>query len=332
MSESLTVLLKTAAMFLVILVGWIARRRGYLSGDTGTVLGRLVVDLAYPALVLTQIPKTLAPQALRAEWYVPLLGIAVLAVSALAGTALRPLFVKRKEGPTFAFLTATPNWIYLPLPIAEVLYGAAGVRTVILFNVGFQITFWTLNVWIIRGRRFDLRALRDLILNPGLLATLAGVALAVWLPSLQTAQAHPQTSSVGLLSLSVLFQALEILGSLTIPLSLVVTGAQLSSLPVSALHVPSRDLAGVVLARLVVAPVLFAFALRLAQAAGWAIPDVPRLVAFLISAMPVAVSASVFMERFHGDVALGARAILFSTLWSLLSVPAEFWLFRTLGW
>ena len=332
MSESLAVLLKTAAMFLVILLGWIARRRGYLSGETGTSLGRLVVDLAYPALVLTQIPKTLDPQALRMEWYVPLLGAAVLAVSALAGTALRPLCAKTYEGPTFVFLIATPNWIYLPLPIAEVLYGAAGVRTVILFNVGFQITFWTLNVWIIRGRRFDMRALRELLLNPGLLATLAGVALALWLPSLQTAQAHPQTSSIGMLSLSVVFQALDILGSLTIPLSLVVTGAQLSSLPVSSLRVPSRDLAGVVLARLLVAPVLFALAIRLAHVAGWAIPDVPRRVAFLIAAMPVAVSASVFMERFQGDVALGARSILFSTLWSLLSVPAAFWLFRSLGW
>ena len=45
-----TVLVKITAMFLVILVGWAVRRRGYLAAETTRVLSRFVVDVAFPSL------------------------------------------------------------------------------------------------------------------------------------------------------------------------------------------------------------------------------------------------------------------------------------------
>ena len=53
------VLLKIAAMFLVIVVGWLARRRGFLADEVTATLSRLVVDVAFPALVFTQMLRTL---------------------------------------------------------------------------------------------------------------------------------------------------------------------------------------------------------------------------------------------------------------------------------
>ena len=49
MSESRIVLIKIAGMFLVILAGWLARRRGYLGEEASATLSRVVVDLAFPA-------------------------------------------------------------------------------------------------------------------------------------------------------------------------------------------------------------------------------------------------------------------------------------------
>jgi predicted permease len=52
----------------------------------------------------------------------------------------------------------------------------------------------------------------------------------------------------------------------------------------------------------------------------------------LIVAMPVAISCSMFAERFGGDVRLSAATILASTLLSLATVPALYAAIRTLGW
>jgi len=62
------VLVKIAAMFLVIVAGWLARRRGFLAADFTAMLSRLVVDVAFPALVFTQMLRTVNADALRAEF------------------------------------------------------------------------------------------------------------------------------------------------------------------------------------------------------------------------------------------------------------------------
>ncbi len=66
------VFLKIAAMFLVIVGGWLARRRGFLAADFTATLSRLVVDVAFPALVFTQMLRTANAAALRDGWIAPL--------------------------------------------------------------------------------------------------------------------------------------------------------------------------------------------------------------------------------------------------------------------
>ena len=62
------VFLKIAAMFLVIVGGWLARRRGLLAADSTATLSRLVVDVAFPALVFTQMLRTVDAAAVRDGW------------------------------------------------------------------------------------------------------------------------------------------------------------------------------------------------------------------------------------------------------------------------
>ena len=333
MSESSVVLLKTATMFLVIVAGWATRRRGYISAETTRDLGRFVVDVTFPALGFTQMLRTVEMQTLRAEWYLLILVAAVFGIAGLVGFVIRPVFARGSQAPTFIFLVATMNWIYLPLPIVEELFGDAGVRAVLLYNVGSQLVLWTLGVWVLQGGHGKSRALRDLLRNPGLLATVAGIAVALAFPAARAIAAPPAAgASLPLLCGSGVYQALALIGGLTVPLSLLATGAQIGGLDLPRRRGPARDLTGVIVGRLVAAPAVTVLLAHLAALAGVSIPDVPRLVGYLIACMPVAISCSMFTERFGGDVSLGARAIVFTTLGSLLTMPAAFSLIRWLGW
>src|ERR1035441_7170536 len=130
------VFLKIAAMFLVIVGGWLARRRGFLAADFTATLSWLVVDVAFPALVFTQMLRTVDAAALREGWFSPLLCGLLLLLAYLAGLVAAPLFSRKEQRNTFIFLVAIPNWVFLPLPIAEALYGRAGVRTVAPHTTG----------------------------------------------------------------------------------------------------------------------------------------------------------------------------------------------------
>ncbi|MCX5787387.1 MAG: AEC family transporter [Elusimicrobia bacterium] len=322
MNEAWVVLLKTASMFLVIGLGWLARRRGLVDAAAATAIGRLTVDVAFPALVVTQLLKTVDPAALRHEWAVPLMGAFTLCLAGGVGLALRPFFSDRSGAPTFVFLVAIPNWIFLPLPIAEALFGGDGVRQVLLFNVGAQAILWTLGVWTLSGPGPARSDWKPLLLNPGILSTACGVALALCFPALRS------FDSPGLRALwAAPLQGLAMAGSLTIPLSLLVTGMQMSGLEPGAKAPELRPLAGVLLGRLLAAPLASVAVLRLLAAAGWMPSPTAGRVALLIAAMPVAVSCTVFAERYSGDAALSARAIFHTTLWSVLTVPVFCWLF-----
>jgi predicted permease len=332
MSDIITVLLKIATMFLVMALGWVAWRRGMVTEDTSRSLSRLLVDMAFPALVFTQMLRTVNPAVLRDGWFLPLLGILLIVIAELVGLLLIPMSRQKGKIATALFLVAIPNWVYLPLPIVEGLFGDAGIRDVLLYNVGSQVALWTLGIWTLHNARFDARSLKNLALNPGLLATAAGIVLALVCPQARHLEALPAgTNSPVMLAASAVIQALVMVGSLTIPLSLLVTGIQLGSLNLLIGSQPTRPVTGILVLRLLVAPAATIALVWLAGEAGLAIAEVPRMTGYLIACMPVAISCSILTERFGGDTLLAARSIFYSTLWSILSVPAWYYLIRLWG-
>jgi predicted permease len=317
-------------MFLVILVGWSARRRAYLSSETTGALARFVVDLTIPAMVFTQMWRTATPERLATNWFVPLLGAGIIDFGWLIGAASTPLFA-RDNRPTFVFLIAVSNWIYLPLPIAQALFGDEGAAAVLLFNVGAQLMLWTLGVWTLTGGKGEGSGARNLLTNSGLIATALGIAAAWTLPGWGLLEMLPAAQVGGpLVAPKVLIDALAMVGSLTIPLSLVVTGAQLGGLDLTD-HRPTPALLGAVGMRLLAVPLAFAAVLWGLSRLGLHLPTIPLMVGFIIAAMPSAVNCSIFAERFGGDTSLAARSIFYGTLLSIGTVPLLYFLVRQAG-
>jgi len=143
---------------------------------------------------------------------------------------------------------------------------------------------------------------------------------------------QPDNAPVIHLVAGAVVNALVMLGSLTIPLSLLIIGAQLGELTLAD-HAPTRQLFVVILSRLVLAPMItIAIVLSVERLFGVIIPDVPRVTGYLIACMPVAVTCSIFIGRFGGDVLLGARTIFYSMLCSLLTVPLWYYVILRFGW
>lgn len=300
-------------MALLLLAGAGVRRRGLLTEAGRRDLSALVVDVAFPALVLTTLPRTVDAATLAARWSVPVLGFALIAaalgVGLLAARGL-PSGAGSARG-TLAFVVGTPNWIFFPLPLAEGLYGADGVRTVLLLNVGAQLALWSLGVLVLRGRFDGAAALAGVSRNPGLWATLAAVALVLWAPSM------PQ--GAGGVWVAGCVQAATLLGQLAVPLSFLLAGTGLSAgLRVPPHLRPART--RLVVARLLVAPAVFALcAAALLPVLGLDGDVATARTALLVAAMPVAVTCGPLTDRLGGDAALASLAVVQTTLFALRS-------------
>jgi malate permease and related proteins len=330
MPDWLIVLVKVAGMFLAMVVGWLAMRRGRLSAETTQTMSRFVVDVALPALIVGQMVSSVDGVTLRAGFLMPILAVVVTGAGALLGWASAPLFTRRGEQRrTYIFLAAIGNWIYLPLPIAAALFGDAGKLAVLLYNVGGMVLLWTLGVWILRGGRPGIEAGRQLLKNPGLLATFGGIALAFSFPEARHAASLHATQPALLLAAAI-FSALDLVGSLTIPLSLVLIGAQLATMrPAGAGRL--RPVLGVLICRLLLTPVVVVAVVTLLAACGVHLSEPARICTYLIAGMPVALNCAMFAERYDGDVELAARAIFATTLASVLTTPAQLFAVRALG-
>ncbi len=328
MADLPILVLKILAMCLVMALGWFARWRGYLPENIGQTMSRLLVDIIFPAMVFTQMLKTVNLQVMREGWYIPILGVGIMVVAELVALVVIPFFGGKEKRNTAIFLTAMPNWIFLPLPIVQGLFGAAGVRDILLYNVGFQLALWTIGIWTLRPSMPDFKSLKLLLLNPGLLATAAGILAAMLFPSLGAINTDRPAGIFSLsLAVSAGFQALDMLGSLTIPLSLLITGVQLGGLKMAD-HMPSRKLTGVLLGRLIIVPMFTVLVVNLFARAGLVIGEVPRLTGYLVTAMPVAISCSIVTERFTGESELAAKAIFYSTILSIVTVPVFYFVVR----
>lgn len=321
MHPSQVVFLKIAIMFLVMVSGWWASRREYLTPNLTKALGVLVVQLTFPSLIVVQMLGTINLTALRRGWWIPVFALVSLMLAAWVGKLLAPVFrIEPEKRRTFSFLIATPNWVFLPLPIAEGLYGAEGIRFVLLYNFGAQIVLWTYGVRIMQNSRTEMPTWRILLGNAGILATVGGAVVALVWPGaamLGHSRAHGGWGMVG----DSVIGSLKMIGDLTIPLSLLVTGAQLGKMvKVSDFH--WRPLAGVTAGRLLIAPAITIVLLKsFMMLTGVRLNEVEFITGTIILAMPVAISCTMFAERFDGDVQLSASGIFSSTLISLVSVP-----------
>lgn len=318
------ILSKILISLCLIFVGWLGARRlargveaARLAAVVG-ILGRLVLDVSLPALAFTAIVRTTAPGSQRAAWLIPLLGFGLCAVAALVGAAIAGVTARPALRRTLTFVIGVPNWIYLPLPIAAGLYGEIGTRTVLLCNVGALVWLWTFGVFILSGRASLGTALRVVSARPGLWATLAGVAVGLMAPwAKDSAGATSLQSQPAAFIWTVLFQALELLGTLTTPLALLVTGAQLAELRDKA-RPRGREFAAALTGRLLLAPLLTFAVLRWLPGL---LAPAERATVALIAAMPVAVSCTLFTREFGGDDGLAATSIVWSTVAALLTVP-----------
>ncbi len=324
MQESLVVALKIVAMFIVIALGYGCRRRNVIDAPSTGVLSRLCTDVTLPALIFLQMVETVDADSLRVSWSVPLLAIVGMSLGFVLGWATWRLCATRSQAPVFIFASGISNWIYLPLPIVDQLYGKEGLQILFLCNIGIQVLFWTVGVAILHGGHLDAKSLKNLASNPGLIAAVLGIIVASFKgPAMMEMAARQPMHSAILIGAD----AMRLLGQATIPISLIVTGAQIAAAAMVQRTSP-RPIAGVMANRLILAPLAGIAFLCAFHAVFPALPSSALLVIALILLMPVSVTSTVLAERMNQDTALAAQSVLYTTLASVFTVPLLFVLAR----
>lgn len=301
MSQAPAVLGALAPIFLLILIGFAARRCGFLPDTFWAPAERLTYYVLFPALIV----DSLARADLASLAFGPM--AAALTGPVLAAAALLAVLRRRfgLDGPAFTSVlqgAIRPN-TYVGIAAARALFGAPGLATL---AVGLATVVPLVNVLSVVAlqRHGDPRAGRGLsgvllgiIRNPIILAVAAGAA----------------ANLAGAGNLPVVAPTLRILGEASLTLGLLAVGAGLVPSSVGA---SGRDILLAGGLKLAAVPLATALAGRLLGLDGMTLA-----IAVLFNALPASASSYILARQMGGDHRLMAGIITGQTVAAALTLP-----------
>lgn len=291
------VLSEMLVILFAIVAGIVAKRLGYLGGETDQKLSKLLLNITMPAMILAsvitgdELPEAsviLSVLEVAAVFYVLSFAVALLVPRFLSGTPA--------QKGVWRFALAFPNVGFIGYPVAVALFGEGALFYAVILVLPFNLLAYSLGPLMLAGAtRFRWQQL----LSPCIVASVLGLVLAL-------ARLRPP-ALVG--------EMLDFVGDITVPLSLLVVGSFLADIPAGKVF-HSAKLWLLSALRLLVMPVVLCLILRAMH-----VEDLVLGIAVTQMAMPVAVNGTLLSMEYGGDTACMAQITFLTTLGSILTIP-----------
>lgn len=292
-----------APVFLVILLGWVLARSGFLPGQALADLNRLSYWVGLPALLFYRI-GTAQPEVQGVTGLLLVCTLATLlaiVVAALGAVALR---MPGRSYGTFIQGVFRGNLAFIGLPV--VLYAfegaGAGAEDSALLVFGPLVVLYNVLAVVVlvfsgggSGRGLIRPALYGLVTNPILISSLAGVLLAV------SGWTMPDMAE----------RTLGAVGQMALPLALICIGGTLYTTRIQG------SLGWAVAGAMMKVALVPAMGYGLAQAFG--LSDEHTRIAMILLACPTASVSYVLARQLRGDEGLAASIVVLA---NVLAVPA----------
>ena len=303
-SNLILIFAKILTVFSISLIGYITNKIKWLPIESSKYLSQLLINISSPCLIIF----SLSQQELNKETVSSVVQTAALMLVALiTATVLAYFFVKvlkmpaEDRGVYQSALTLT-NSGFMGFPLALAVFGEKGLFLMIIANAVFTLYTYSVGVLVlISGKEERLTAgtvLRSIVSIPVVSSVIGLVIFAFGIPL-------P----------SLLSDFLQMVGNITIPLSMIIIGIQLAESKVREV-LNNRHIYETIILKLAVFPAaLFVLFIFLPVS-----PFVLCIVVFAMS-MPTAAVTPVLSEIHGVNAKLAAQAVFITTMLSMLTIP-----------
>ena len=138
-------------IFLMIAAGVFVAWRGWVTQEAAKVFPKLVVNVALPALIIHSFSKNFTQQSLLDSWLPILIIFTIVPISFLIGQAAARLFrVPKQRRGVFSALFSFSNSVFIGFPVAQALFGDEGMPYAVFYYLANTTFFWVLGYLAIR--------------------------------------------------------------------------------------------------------------------------------------------------------------------------------------
>ena len=291
-------------LVLAVAIGYYLYKTGIFNVEINQKLSYFILNITMPLLTITSMNGTDLGDSGTVMLYI-VVGLAFYGVLPFIGKGFNLLTkVKKGEWPTYEACCIFSNNTFMGFPVCASLYGAGCIFYVSMFNLAFNLMYYTYGNVLFDGNRgkgkTSVREVLKAVINPGLVASLMAVVL--FLLDVKLPEG--------------LVQVCDFVGGITSPLSMVVIGSVIGSYSVGKLMKSDWRLYVLAAMRLCVFPVV-TYLIMTALGFGGAMLGV----AVISMGMPVAAMVSMGCIKAGHNEELGAAAVVVSTVLSLFTLP-----------
>lgn len=319
----MTVFIETATqmaiLFLLIAAGIIARKANLMSDEFDTKLSKLILDVAFPAMVIGSVLNNSDLPDVRTILWILLLSTMAMALVIAISELVTRLYRKstRSEQETHAFAMAFGNVGFMGFPVMSALFGSDAVLYAAIFNVPFNFFVFTYGIVMLKrgardtngGKEGDapeetwkdkVKATAKNLCNPTMISCIAAPILA----------GFGITDEGGIIG-----TFCETLGNFVVPGSMLIIGSNLATMSVKDM-LSHGNVYVTSLMRLLVIPIVVYLVFRNFVAD-------PMLLGILVIAtgMPTASLGTMLSLIYGGDIKTIMRCTFMTTILSLVTIP-----------
>lgn len=316
MEVAWNIICSVALLFTMMIPGVLMKKCKLSVDGLGKGISNLVLYIAQPALIFLAYVRPFAREILVNAIYVLVFSIIVhgiFSVVALMSYKKAPDRMRRM----LRFATIFSNAAFMGIPLIKSVLGAEATIYASIYNIVFNLFVWSLGVYICTGNgdksvtendgeeiKVNISPLKVLY-HPVTVAAILGIVFFMlpienYIPKL-------------------VMEALENLGNLVAPLSMIIIGLRLAEMDVRGI-LKDKHMYLFLALRHFVLPLI---ALGLVNLVGLLLPvsNLVKMVIVILAATPTATSTTMFAEKYDCDATYASRLVAISTLISIVTMP-----------
>lgn len=307
-----TIVTKITTLGLAMLIGFICIKTGYLGKEIKGAISKLIIRVTLPLLMITSLTKlNLDSEKIVNSATTFVCALIIIGVLYLAGHLTSKLFRLDKAKQTVHIcMTCFGNVVFIAYPLIQALYGDEGLMYAALFAFANDCWLWTAGVYTMSGSKGKSGSFLG---NLKRLVTPATIGFLISLFMLIT----------GLRFTGIVKDVLTETGGITTYLSMLFIGMTLAEIDFR--HIYKRvSLYVLVLVKMVIIPVLLIFVLKYLP-----FDETVKAVLILQTAIPTSTVLVILTTDYGADTNYSAEGVFITTLISLASLPAVYWIMQT---
>lgn len=293
---------KIAVLFILLISGYLLAKLKVITNQMVDNFTKFILNIATPSLIINGMMISRTQEKLKEGIILVIMSFCIYGLSLiLAKTISSVMNLKDPKKGICEYALMFSNVAFMGFPVIETIFGKQAIFYGAMYNIPFNILAYTVGISLVSAKGSDHKINFKSFIRPGSAAAIIGFiifALGVPVPG-------------------VLKEALAIIGSTTTPISMLMIGAMLSSVPIIEMF-NDWQIYVVSVVRVLIIPLLIFIVLKfILQIDSLMLIGVP----VIISGMPVAANTAIMTQEYGKEPEIASQCIFTSTLMSIISIP-----------